>query len=115
MSVNLARWEPHLDPDTEPGLVTKWSGATYSLLAALTRGDIVEELGDRLSDDIRSVIITLWVIIPSRGQVQCPETDRDGLHGGGGMEGAAGVGQPGVAVPGHSSPHLRLVQFIFLK
>ena len=49
------RWEPHLDPDTEPGLVTKWSGATYSLLAALSRGETVEELGAGMSIEMRSV------------------------------------------------------------
>ena len=48
-------WEPHLDPDTEPGLVTKWSGATYSLLAALSRGETVEELGSGMSSEMRSV------------------------------------------------------------
>ena len=54
--VTMTRWEPHLDPDTDPSLVTKWSGATYSLLAALSRGDTVEEMGAMMSDDMRSVV-----------------------------------------------------------
>ena len=52
----MTRWEPHLDPDTDPGLVTQWSGDTYDLLAALCRGDTVDEMGDTMSDAMRSVI-----------------------------------------------------------
>jgi len=39
-------WEPHLDPDTDPALVKRWSGETYDLCAALARGEWVEELGE---------------------------------------------------------------------
>ena len=38
-------WEPHLDPDTDPALVSSWSGQTYSLLADLASGRTVESLG----------------------------------------------------------------------
>ena len=96
----MTRWEPHLDPDTDPGLVTKWSGATYDLLAALSRGDTVEEMGDTMSDAMRSVITIRRVIVSSGDQVQCPETDRDGLHRGGGEPGTPGLGQCGVTISG---------------
>ena len=55
----VTRWEPHLDPDTDPGLVTKWSGDTYDMLATLCRGDTVEEMGDTMSDAMRSVLIII--------------------------------------------------------
>ena len=45
-------WEPHLDPDTCPHLVTTWSADTYHLLAALARGDTVDDLGPDLSRDL---------------------------------------------------------------
>ena len=97
----MTRWEPHLDPDTEPGLVTEWSGSTYCLLAALSRGDTVEEMGVRMSDDMRSVSDIIPVIMTgSCDQGQCPETYRDGLHRGGGEPGAPGVVRPGVTISG---------------
>ena len=99
----VTRWEPHLDPDTDPGLVTKWSGDTYDMLATLCRGDTVEEMGDTMSDDMRSVIIIIImrvIIISSGDQVQCPETDRDGLHSGGGEPGTPSLGQCSVTISG---------------
>ena len=56
------------------------------MLATLCRGDTVEEMGDMMSDAMRSVIIIMREIVNSgdNDQVKCPETDRDGLHSGGG-------------------------------
>ena len=59
----VTRWEPHLDPDTDLGLVTKWSGDTYDMLATLCRGDTVKEMGDTMSDAMRSVIIIMIRVI----------------------------------------------------
>ena len=97
----VTRWEPHLDPDTDPGLVTRWSGDTYDMLATLCRGDTVGEMGDSMSDAMRSVIIIIMrVIIISGDQVQCPETDRDGLHSGGGEPGTPRLGHCSVTISG---------------
>ena len=38
-------WEPHLDPDTDPALVSRWAAQTYRLLAHLARGHLLESLG----------------------------------------------------------------------
>ena len=96
----VTRWEPHLDPDTDPGLVTKWSGDTYDMLATLCRGDTVEEMGDTMSDAMRSVIIIMREIVNSGDQGQCPETDSDGLHSGGGEPGTPSLGQCSVTISG---------------
>lgn len=49
-------WEPHLDPDTSQELVVRWSGETYSLLSSLSRGQIVEELGEKLSRQLTNTV-----------------------------------------------------------
>jgi len=49
-------WEPHLDPDTDSSLVNTWSSETYEMLAKLARGEIVEEMGQTVSDDMRSSV-----------------------------------------------------------
>ena len=49
-------WEPHLDPDTCPRLVTTWSADTYHLLAGLARGDTCDDLGEDLSRELRSTV-----------------------------------------------------------
>ena len=48
-------WEPHLDPDTDPALVTSWSGQTYSLLADLASGRPVDSLGS-LGSEMRATV-----------------------------------------------------------
>ena len=45
-------------------------------------------------------------IITPCGQVQCPETDRDGLHRGGGLAWAPSVGQCGVSVSGDTNSEM---------
>ena len=61
--ISAGWWEPHLDPDTDPGLVTHWSAETYSLLATLASGQDDADLGPELSQVmrpcVRSVIGTL--------------------------------------------------------
>ena len=48
-------WEPHLDPDTDPALVSSWSGQTYSMLADLAGGRTVESLGS-LGPEMRKTV-----------------------------------------------------------
>ena len=48
-------WEPHLDPDTDPALVSSWSAQTYSLLADLAGGRRVESL-DSLGPEMRGTV-----------------------------------------------------------
>ena len=48
-------WEPHLDPDTDPALVTSWSGQTYSMLADLASGRTVDSLGS-LGPEMRKTV-----------------------------------------------------------
>ena len=50
-------WEPHLDPDTDPALVTSWSGQTYSLLADLATGrpTSLGSLGPEMMKTVRRV------------------------------------------------------------
>ena len=48
-------WEPHLDPDTDPVLVTSWSGQTYSMLADLANGRTVDSLGS-LGPEMRKTV-----------------------------------------------------------
>lgn len=48
-------WEPHLDPDTDPALVSSWSAQTYSLLADLAGGRRVESLGS-LGPEMRGTV-----------------------------------------------------------
>jgi len=49
-------WEPHLDPDTPSELVVRWSGETYHLLSSLSRGKVVEELGEKLSHQMSKAV-----------------------------------------------------------
>jgi len=49
-------WEPHLDPDTPAELVVRWSGETYNLLSSLSRGKVVEELGEKLSQQMTNAV-----------------------------------------------------------
>ena len=53
--ISAGYWEPHLDPDTPPALVTKWAGETYRLLANLASGRSVESLGSVETEMRRTV------------------------------------------------------------
>ena len=53
--ISAGYWEPHLDPDTDPALVSRWAGHTYSLLSDLARGRTVKSLGS-LGPEMRKTV-----------------------------------------------------------
>jgi len=68
-------WEPHLDPDTDPSLVNTWSSDTYEMLSTLSRGEIVEDLGQNLSNEMKSSVRSLsGTIIDEVGVYDHPPT-----------------------------------------